>query len=156
MKPMDNNPLKPMDGDIVEELLEKPYYIIDILPWQVAADSEGQYFKMARYFLRPPQKAVIVKKFCDIIIKLNCYYDLSLYQDTDQHTDNPPPEFIEECMASGIIVHAVVRSENAMVSYDGDDHYMTLYNPSDRLLRLVTALAGSVGLFVWKNNTQRP
>ena len=37
--------------DLAGELLEGPYDLIDILPIQVPADSEGQYFKIDRYFL---------------------------------------------------------------------------------------------------------
>ena len=36
----------------VEELLECPYWIIDILPLQVPKDSPGQYFAVEKYFLQ--------------------------------------------------------------------------------------------------------
>lgn len=36
----------------IEELLEKPYWIIDILPKQVPKDSPGQYFAVEDFFLK--------------------------------------------------------------------------------------------------------
>ena len=39
----------------IEEYLNKPYWVIDILPKQVPADSKGQYFKIEKYFLEHPQ-----------------------------------------------------------------------------------------------------
>ena len=39
------------DTDFIESLLEKPYWLIDVLPKQVPAGSAGQYFKAERYFL---------------------------------------------------------------------------------------------------------
>ena len=34
----------------VDELLEKPYWIVDILPEQVAKNSAGQYLSMQIWF----------------------------------------------------------------------------------------------------------
>ena len=36
-----------------------------------------------------------------------------------------------------------------MVTFSGDDHYMTLYNPDAEMLDLVRQLAAAEGLFVW-------
>ena len=35
----------------IEEYLKKPYWVIDILPKQVSADSKGQYFRSGSGFL---------------------------------------------------------------------------------------------------------
>ena len=37
--------------DLMGELLEGPYWIVDILPEQVSAGAAGQYFAVERYFL---------------------------------------------------------------------------------------------------------
>ena len=39
----------------VEELLQCPYWIIDILPSQVPEDSPGQYFAVEKYCLQSEQ-----------------------------------------------------------------------------------------------------
>ena len=36
----------------IDELLQAPYWIVDILPEQVPADGPGQYFAVERYYLR--------------------------------------------------------------------------------------------------------
>ena len=36
-------------------------------------------------------------------------------------------------------------------NFDGDDHYMTFYNPSGELLELSGQIASSEGLFIWKH-----
>lgn len=37
-----------------------------------------------------------------------------------------------------------------MISVDGDDLYMTLYNPNEDLLEFIRTLASSEGLYMWK------
>ena len=61
----------------IEEFLEKPYWIIDILPKQVPKDSPGQYFAIEDFFLKE-QLAEIKKKHISVILKLNCYMDISI------------------------------------------------------------------------------
>jgi hypothetical protein len=54
----------------IEELLNTPYWIIDILPKQVPAGSAGQYFAIEKY-LRETQLSDIKKKHVNLILKLN-------------------------------------------------------------------------------------
>ena len=63
--------------DPIEELLETPYWIIDILPKQVPKDSPGQYFAIEGFFLKE-QLTEIKKKHIGVILKLNCYVDISI------------------------------------------------------------------------------
>ena len=60
-----------------EELLDTSYWIIDILPEQVPKDSPGQYFAVEDYFLREQLDAV-KQKHINVILKLNCYRDISI------------------------------------------------------------------------------
>ena len=66
----------------IEELLNAPYWIIDILPKQVPAGSAGQYFAIEQY-LRDTQLSDIKKKHVNLILKLNCYRDISLDEDKE-------------------------------------------------------------------------
>ena len=43
----------------IDELLETPYWIIDILPKQVPMDSPGQYFAVEEYYLSKKQIAEV-------------------------------------------------------------------------------------------------
>ncbi len=41
-----------MTLDRMDELLEQPYWIVDILPKRVPKDSLGQYFTIEDFFLK--------------------------------------------------------------------------------------------------------
>ena len=62
----------------IEKLLEKPYWIVDILPKQVAKHSNGQYFAIEQYYLSEPQSSELRKKYAHLVLKLNCYYDFQV------------------------------------------------------------------------------
>ncbi len=76
----------------IEELLEKPYWIIDILPKQVPKDSPGQYFAVEDFFLKE-ELSEIKKKHINVVLKLNCYMDITIDDDM-----NPSPEQIRDTM----------------------------------------------------------
>lgn len=138
----------------VDDYLEKPYWLIDILPKQVPANSRGQYFKIERYWLQQPQFGSICRKFANLLMKLNCYYEVSVADASGAASVGLQPESIEKMLTGGDAVYMVMDSENAMFSFNGDDHYMTLYNPSKELLEFVSLLASSEGLLVWKPDSR--
>ena len=134
----------------IDDYLEKPYWLIDILPKQVPANSRGQYFKMEKYWLQQPQFGMIRRKFASLLMKLNCYYGIAVADASGAVPVCLQPESLEKMLIGGDTVYMVMDSENAMIGFNGDDHYMTLYNPNKELLELVSLLASSEGLFVWK------
>ncbi len=142
------------DSQIIEDYLKKPYWVIDILPKQVPENSGGQYFEIEKYFLKQPQFEGICKKFSNILIKLNCYYDISIYNVLDEQMHNPQPDLIETWLSSGSIVYTIIDCEDAMIGFDGDEHSMALYNPHEELLQIIRDLAAAEGLFVWKPMNQ--
>ena len=137
--------------DIIDSLLPKPYWLIDVLPKQVPGGSAGQYFKAERYFLSWLDE--ISWKFARILIRLNCYYDLQMSTDGETWILNESPEDLarrfEESAASHSPLSILIGSDEALVTFSGDDHYMTLYNPDKELLELVCQCAQAEGLFVW-------
>ncbi len=139
------------DTDIIESLLEKPYWLIDILPKQVPAGSAGQYFKAERYFLSWLDE--ISWKFARVLIRLNCYHDLRVSIDGETWILNESPEVLvrrfEDSAASHSPLSVLVGSGDALITFSGDDHYMTLYNPDEELLEFVRQCAQAEGLFVW-------
>ena len=137
-------------SSIIDDYLEKPYWIIDILPKQVPANSQGQYFKIERFFLKEPHFGVICQKFSNLLIKVNCFYGISLFNAHEEWVMNPQPESILESLSARETVFVVLKSEDAMIGFNGDDHYMTLHNPDENLLEMIRSLAISEGLFVWK------
>ena len=137
--------------DIIDSLLSKPYWLIDVLPKQVPAGSAGQYFKAERYFLSWLDE--ISWKFARILIRLNCYYDLQMSTDGETWILNESPEDLarrfEESVASHSPLSILIGSDAALITFSGDDHYMTLYIPDEDLLDLVRQCAQAEGLFVW-------
>ena len=136
--------------DIIENLLEKPYHVIDVLPKQVPADSPGQYFKVEKYFLS--QLDVICRHFAGLVIKLNCYADMQVSTDGESWVTDFSPEnlikFFSDSAATRSPLYILINSDEALITFSGDDHYMTVYNASAELLELIGALAGAEGLFV--------
>lgn len=141
----------------IEEYLERPYWVIDILPKQVPADSSGQYFRIAEYYLEHPQMVAIYRKFTNILLKLNCFEDLEASLNGEEWTTNPAPKAIEamltDCLAAKSMLYIMLKPADAMIVISGDDTYMTVYNPSEETLDLLGALASSEGLFIWKPKT---
>ncbi len=137
----------------IEELLEGPYWIVDILPGQVSADAAGQYSAVERYFLQPERIVPLRRRYAEILLRLNCYVDMAVSFDSGASWEiNPDPETFAERMAllSGRnFLRAVFAEQNAMIDYDHNDTYLTVYDPKEALLDKVRALAAADGLFVW-------
>ena len=113
--------------------------------------AAGQYFKAERYFLSWLDE--ISWKFARILIRLNCYYDLQMSTDGETWILNESPGDLarrfEESAASHFPLSILIGSDDALVTFSGDDHYMTLSNPDEDLLELVRQCAQAEGLFVW-------
>ena len=137
----------------VEEYLEKPYWVIDILPKQVPADSKGQYFKIEEYYLEHPQIDAIYRKFTNVLLKVNCYEEIDVSQDGEKWMTNPAPKDIEamllKCISNESMISVYLKLSDALITISGDDTYMTIYNPSEETIELLGSLATSEGLFIW-------
>ena len=137
----------------LESLLDRQYWVVDMLPKQVPANSEGQYFKIEQYYLESPRKEILVEKYANILIKLNCYYDFEVWFD-EEWQSNPSPHCLSECLLKCDAVNrplfVLLDSTDALFSLDGEETSMTIYNPNDSLLELLGALASSEGLFLWQ------
>ena len=125
----------------IEELLEKPYWIIDILPKRVPKDSPGQYFAIEDFFLKD-QLPDIKKKHTNVILKLNCYMDILI-----DDVKNPAPEQIRSTLLDQYVY---IMVGDAMILSEPDDTHLTLFNPDEGLLELIKEISSSEGLFVWE------
>ena len=137
---------------MIEELLNKPYWIIDILPEQVPEDSAGQYFAVERYWRQPPAIAEIRRRFTGVLLKLNCYSDfLVSFSDSDQQVSNPDPELLVSWINSEQKdLCIVLPEENTLITLNHDDTCMTVFNPPESLLDRIRSLAAANGLFLWQ------
>ena len=128
----------------VEKLLQCPYVIVDILPSQVPKDSPGQYFLVEKYFLQENRIEEIKQKHINLILKLNCFKDISI---SDGNAINPPPEHIAEEMKKRYLY---IMIDESMILSEPDDTHLTVFSPDPQLLKLITQLASAEGLFVWE------
>ena len=139
--------------DLMGELLEGPYWIVDILPEQVPADADGQYFAVERYYLRPERLRDLRRRYAEILLRLNCYDDMVVSFDSCESWErNPDPETFAGKLtelAGNSFLRAVFPARRAMVELEHDDTWMTVYDPDLRLLDRLRTLAAGEGLFVW-------
>ena len=127
-----------------EELLQCPYWIVDILPSQVPEDSPGQYFAVEEYFLQGDRREKIKQKHIDLILKLNCYRDISI---DGEAVINPSPEHIADEMKKRYLC---IMTGESMILSEPDDTHLTVFDPDPQLLELIGQIASGEGLFVWK------
>ncbi len=127
----------------LDELLEMPCWILDILPKQVPPESPGQYFAVERYY-RTHRREEIAQKKINLLLRLNCYLDLCLGEDRKQ---NPPPEQLAEAVRTQ---NALIFVSDALITSDPEDTSMTVYHPEEDLLALLRDLARGEGLYLWQ------
>lgn len=145
--------MKKIEDNTIEQLMERPYWIVDVLPKQVPLGSRGQYFTVEKYLLDRQRRAALGEKQADILIKLNCYEDLDVSTDCDHWQHNPAPEelslLVHDCITGNQPLYILMAEGETLLTLSGDVTYMTLYNPNADVLELVCALASAQGLFVW-------
>ena len=150
----DKSPIAPRQfDDLMGDLLEGPYRIVDVLPEQVPANADGQYFSVERYYLQPERIRVLRRRFAEILLRLNCYHDMAVSFDSCETWEkNPDPETFAlrlEELSGNSFLRAVFEAQGAMIDIEHDDTYMTVYDPDSMLMEKLRALASAEGLFVW-------
>ena len=139
--------------DRMGSLLEGPFRIIDLLPGQVPADTPGQYFAVERYFLQPERIRPLRRRFAEILLRLNCYYSMTVSFDSCQNWElNPDPETFAarvETLSGNSFLRVLYESGRAMIDLEHDDTYMTVYDPESILQFRLEELSEAEGLFMW-------
>ena len=141
-----------MNEQLTERLLGGEYFVVDFLPRRVPEDSGGNFFGIEKFFLDPPYSAELRRKFLNIILKLNCYYDVTAYDCLREHeTAAPSPQQLSDLiMAADGLVYILIPSEDTLISVDTDDTHMTVFSSAGGIRQLMEQLAQSEGLFVWE------
>ena len=138
---------------LIEDLLERPYYIVDILPEQVPAETGGQYFAVDRYFREPDRLAALYRRFAEVLLKLNCYCGMTVSFDNCEYWEkNPEPEEFArrlEGLSGNTFLRAMFEEQGAMAEVEPGDTCMCFIDPQEKLLDKMRKLAASEGLFVW-------
>ncbi len=137
---------------MIEVLLSKPFWVIDILPEQVPEKSAGRFFAVEKHYLQQPLMADLHRRFTDILLKLNCYSDfLVSFSDSDQQVSNPDPELLVSWINSEQKdLCIILPEENTLITLNHDDICMTVYNPPEPLLDRIRNLSAANGLFLWQ------
>ncbi|MBQ4046698.1 MAG: hypothetical protein II627_09610 [Lachnospiraceae bacterium] len=143
----------------IDELLEKPAFLVDIFPCTVPAKPDNRYFAVEKYFQKSREE--LGRKFLFILLKLLCYYDLALVSDDDVY-ENPEPDqlaaLIQACFGPrpaeeampGDHINILLAEKNAMIALDRDDQSMVVYGADDSLKEMIGSLARAEGLFFYK------
>ena len=136
---------------LMDELLEGPCWIVDILPAQVPARSGGQYFAVERYFLQPERIRTLRRSYAELLLRLNCYFDMTVSFDSCMSWEtNPDPEVFAaqiQDLYGNSFLRAVFPAQRAMIDLEPDVISMTVYDPDSALLDRMRALAASAGVF---------
>ena len=139
--------------EMMGELLEGPYWIVDILPEQVSANAGGQYFAVERYYLQPERIRALRRKYAEILLRLNCYYDMAVSFDSCASWEtNPDPEAFAERvidLCGNDFLRAVFAEQKAMIDCEPEETWLTVYDPNAALLPKLSAFAATEGFFIW-------
>lgn len=138
--------------DRIDALVDKKAYLIDIFPKTVPQKADNRYFAVEKYFQQ--NRSEFERKLTAIILKLYCYYDLTVVID-DNITENPQVEeltvLLEKCFNGELrYINIVLPECEAMLSLSYGDLYMTAYNVSGELKELLTQLVNAEGLFFYE------
>ena len=138
-----------MNAERIDALLEKSYWVVDPLPYQVPAEGEGQFFAVEQFFLESPMSSLLLQKHARILLKINCYYDIWIAEGgNEQWIRNPDPALVYRLAANERRFLKVMLGEDILIVLSDLD--MTVYNPDSRLIELIRTLAGAEGLFFWQ------
>ena len=135
--------------DIIR-LLEKPCYIIDFLPRQVPKDCGGQFFKVETHLLNNYERYGLRDKYIRIILKLMCYYPVSVHW--GERIEQPAPEQVADIINQIICNHSgwmdmLFSDKKALLQFEWDCMNLSIYNPDEEMRELLKQIAWSEGMF---------
>ena len=141
--------------ETIDRLLEKSCYVIDFIPTQVPKELKGQFFEVEKYLLNHMARYSLLERYINIILKLMCYHQVSVFRDgawTKQPSVDAVVEFVEETIQNPSNVLNILFSEkDALLVVDGDCLHMTIYNPDEEMCILLKDIVASEGMFFRKS-----
>lgn len=134
----------------INRLLEKPCYIIDLLPRQVPKDCGVQFFKVETYLLNNYERYGLRDKYIRIILKLMCYYRVSVHW--GEWIEQPTPEQVAEIIDKIMDNHSagfnmLFPDKDALIQFEWDCMNLSIYNPDEEMRELLEQIAWSEGMF---------
>ena len=134
----------------IDRLLEAPCYVVDFLPKRVSKETNGQFFEVENYLLNHHEWYGLRDRFVRFILKVMCYYSVSIYQ--NGWIEEPSPEQMVEMIDSIIEEHSCdmnIMIKDALIQFGWDSLQMSVYNPDEEMCVLFERIAVSEGLF-WR------
>lgn len=137
--------------ELIDTLLKKQSYIVDILPKRIPVESLGQYMSIDRYFHEEKRLKKISRKFINILLKLNCYYDFDV-ESKKGWIQNPKPEklvkWVRQCYTGEMdYLNILLNTDQSLVIIYNDNLHLSFYNLDEKMRSLISQLAASEGLF---------
>ena len=110
--------------------------------------------KQVCYLLNSDKHFLLKDKFVNIIIKLMCYYHVSIQ--LDDWIDRPSLQILEDAINTIMNNHSgwlniLLPDETVLVVFEWDNLNLTVYNPSKEIQALMQKIACSEGLF-WRKS----
>ncbi|EWM55091.1 hypothetical protein [Ruminococcus flavefaciens] len=139
-------------SDKIDALMDKKAYLIDIFPKTVPQRADNRYFAVEKYFQQ--NRFELERKLTYIILKLYCYYDLTVVID-DNITENPQADeltvLLEKCFSGELrYINIVLPECEAMLLLNYGELYITAYNVSGELKELLAQLVSAEGMFFYE------
>ena len=136
----------------IDRILEMPCYVIDFLPSQVLKDCNGHFFEVEQYFLNHYSRYGWRDRFIRIILKVMCYYQISIY--CGEWMEQPTPEQVAEIINTIMENHSgditiLLLSKDVLIQFGWDCLNMSVYNPDEEMCVLFEQIAVSEGMF-WR------
>ena len=142
--------------ETIDRLFEKSCYVIDFIPTQVPKELKGQFFEVEKYLLNHMARYGLLERYINIILKLMCYHQVSVFRDGEwkkQPSVDAVVEFVEETIQNPSDVLNILFSEkDALLVVDGDCLHMTIYNPDEEMCILLKDIVASEGMFFRKSS----
>ena len=141
---------------LTQALLEKPCWVIDFLPQRVPEKSDGAFFDVEQFYLDENRRPDFFRRFAQILLGVFCYCDLVLGDGETWSRKTTPKKLYESIALLPLNGYRCVllSGDEALFTVSGSDLYMTLYNPSEKLLDLVRPLVHAQGLFLRQGTGQ--
>ena len=137
----------------IEQLIDGPYWVADILPKRVPAGKPDRYFDVERYFLQKDRIREIYRRYAEVLIRLNCYYNMAVSFDNGETWEEAPDPsaFVQKVLEAPDTaqLRVLFPELNAMIDLDFGYTDLAVYDPDSKILDLLRSLLLAEGFFLW-------
>ena len=130
----------------VERLRGRPCYIMDFLPARVPPNAGGQFYNVENYILGHMDELGLRARITGVLLKLMCYCRVNT--DWNGWRETPSPELVANAVKelltsrSGTL-NLLLPDDDALVVFEWDCMNISVYNPSENIKNLLSAIASS-------------